>query len=742
MIPTNSSGTTNGCDSISSNCVIWQGPDISCIDLCNGDSISEVVFKLATKLCDLIESGVEANPNLTGLDLSCLDLPGTDPTEIVPVLQAMVVQICANADTTPVVQRFTTANMPIMTLQSCLEYNDANGNPVTELPLDEYATLIAQQVCRNVQEIIDIKAQIANITSRLTLIENCVFVGGVCQIGTSDEVQIIPTCVSTVGQLTDVSVVVLALESAFCALRDAVGTPALISNAVAQTIITGSTSMLSVEGATYNSIGGYNTSPSTLAQSVQNAWVVIDDMYNAIQSIQTNCCPGGCDSVIFGYTTAVRLDTVGVIEAINFDFTSSSIPTGFNDTSGRSLITLTDANGSSLSEVVNVASLQNNASGIQISTGSLNVFQDISITVDFVVSNGTDTCETRIASLSNGIIPCPTVLVGTVTGTEAELSFANNLGITAQYTLDLLQSSVVVQSHVFNNPGVGLSHNFTGLTPNTAYQARLTVVIDGATKVCPILVDVVTVAGAAPCTEGMDVAFVIDYTFSMSGIIDGVKSGVASLVSTIDTASGSNDYRLALITADERANPSPTYSSCVDYTNLPTSQRVANLGSGGNYQFITSWEQFGTNNGATFTTQLDKLNGGVDGTCVNLGDGNGLPEPTDYASQLVVGGAALSGTLRSNVAKYVIIITDALPGGTSDAFNATTWSGIQSMIAFANTNGIKYNVCGPGVNLSGVIPPVTDPIFPWRELATQTGGVWNASADASQISADIIAGCS
>jgi len=184
MIPTNSSGTTNGCDSISSNCVIWQGPDISCIDLCNGDSISEVVFKLATKLCDLIESGVEANPNLTGLDLSCLDLPGTDPTEIVPVLQAMVVQICANADTTPVVSRLTSGSMPIMTLQQCLEYNDANGNPVTELPLDEYATLIAQKVCINVQEIVEIKAQIANITSRLTLIENCVFVGGVCQVGT------------------------------------------------------------------------------------------------------------------------------------------------------------------------------------------------------------------------------------------------------------------------------------------------------------------------------------------------------------------------------------------------------------------------------------------------------------------------------------------------------------------------------------------------------------------------------
>ena len=72
MIPTNSSASTNGCDNISSNCVIWQGPDISCIDLCNGDSISEVTAKLATKVCDLITNCVSANPSLAGLDLTCL----------------------------------------------------------------------------------------------------------------------------------------------------------------------------------------------------------------------------------------------------------------------------------------------------------------------------------------------------------------------------------------------------------------------------------------------------------------------------------------------------------------------------------------------------------------------------------------------------------------------------------------------------------------------------------------------
>ena len=90
MIPTNSSGTTNGCDNISSNCVVWQGPDIACINLCSGDTISEVTAKIATKLCDIITNGVSANPSLAGLDLTCLSIRGTTPTTLVPVLQEMV----------------------------------------------------------------------------------------------------------------------------------------------------------------------------------------------------------------------------------------------------------------------------------------------------------------------------------------------------------------------------------------------------------------------------------------------------------------------------------------------------------------------------------------------------------------------------------------------------------------------------------------------------------------------------
>ena len=99
MIPTISSGSTNGCDNISSNCVVWQGPDISCINLCTGDTVSDVVAALATKLCELTD-GISNEPDLTGFDLKCALPTGATPTTLVENLQAIITYICSLPTTT------------------------------------------------------------------------------------------------------------------------------------------------------------------------------------------------------------------------------------------------------------------------------------------------------------------------------------------------------------------------------------------------------------------------------------------------------------------------------------------------------------------------------------------------------------------------------------------------------------------------------------------------------------------
>jgi len=53
MIPTKSTASDPGCIPVSSDCVIWQGPNIPCINLCSGDAISEVTYKIADKLCSI-----------------------------------------------------------------------------------------------------------------------------------------------------------------------------------------------------------------------------------------------------------------------------------------------------------------------------------------------------------------------------------------------------------------------------------------------------------------------------------------------------------------------------------------------------------------------------------------------------------------------------------------------------------------------------------------------------------------
>ena len=84
MLPIPSNKNQEGCNPISSNCVIWQGPDLPCIQLCKGDSISDVTAKLATELCDLLGQLSTENGNF---NLDCFDLTCTNINNIHDLIQ-------------------------------------------------------------------------------------------------------------------------------------------------------------------------------------------------------------------------------------------------------------------------------------------------------------------------------------------------------------------------------------------------------------------------------------------------------------------------------------------------------------------------------------------------------------------------------------------------------------------------------------------------------------------------------
>ena len=88
MIPINTPPT--GCDAVSSNCVIWQGPDLPCVDICNGDSISAVLAALCDQLVilqDCCNGGGGVVFNITNIDQSTLEGgPATTLEELIQLI--------------------------------------------------------------------------------------------------------------------------------------------------------------------------------------------------------------------------------------------------------------------------------------------------------------------------------------------------------------------------------------------------------------------------------------------------------------------------------------------------------------------------------------------------------------------------------------------------------------------------------------------------------------------------------
>ena len=52
---------------------------------------------------------------------------------------------------------------------------------------------------------------------------------------------------------------------------------------------------------TLSTVTGFVNSPSTLAQSFTNAWIVINDMRQALETLQKDVVPTACSDIIYGF---------------------------------------------------------------------------------------------------------------------------------------------------------------------------------------------------------------------------------------------------------------------------------------------------------------------------------------------------------------------------------------------------------------------------------------------------------
>lgn len=484
-----------GCSPVSSNCVIWQGPDIECIKLCKGDTVSDVVYKLATELCAIMTT-----LNITSYDLSCFNLTTCAPKDFEALIQFLIGRICYLEDCTGCspdcsgsssVAQGTRASITTKTtgsstgcpdcevvIASCFNFRSPNGDLMTTMQLLDYVTAIGNKVCTIVSEITIIQETLVSFNNRITVLENTPPV-------VTPLPQVTPVCVINPGVATDMNIVLAALEQQFCSLQNTTGTPAALYQA-ALNQCNNLTNQSRLYGyGNMGSITGWVNTVSTIADSFTNMWLTICDMRAAIANIQANCCPTTCDGVAFNLTANLATSTLTLY------FTGSIAPSFVQcPPTGLTLFTITDQSGNTAAVSVDVISYLNNISGYPIALAGtpINTLDNLTITANpcFFDNNTQTRCESCIEYTVINTAGCPTMTY--VAGIDNIAYSAVIATGTATYTVELYDSTgtILLSSQVQSITGPDtLVGTFTGLSSNTTYKLRVTFTSGSGTITCP-----------------------------------------------------------------------------------------------------------------------------------------------------------------------------------------------------------------------------------------------------------------
>ena len=313
------------CSPTSSNCVIWQGPDLDCIKLCKGDTVSDVIAALATELCTILDQ-----LNVNNYDLSCFASTACPPADFQALIQFLIDQICALEGVTPTTKDTSGCPDCVVTVAACF----IEGTTTT-MQLVDYVNMIAARVCTILTTITDLQNQINEIDIRVTVLEN-----------TPPPVFTLPTItvdctlqdspyIGFGGPATAINTVLSALINddtyGYCALRTATGLPAALTVAVASQCITSGTTSLfygTPMGTAYS--GTWVGTPTTVADAITDLWISICDIRNfvAAQSFAVTDTNTVNLTYVSGNLTAAVQDT-GWVRLEGFSYipdTNSSLP--------------------------------------------------------------------------------------------------------------------------------------------------------------------------------------------------------------------------------------------------------------------------------------------------------------------------------------------------------------------------------------------------------------------------------
>jgi len=424
MIPIKSNLTKESCSPVSSNCVIWQGPNLPCIGLCTGDSVSDVIYRVAEELCDIKDSFGFTDVDLTCLLTMCSTVPEPQKT-LSNILNLIINKLCCLNDIVALINTTPPPEINV-TLAKCFNVTNAQGVPLTVLPHSQYTYLIGVKLC----EIYDI---VNTHTTQITTLQGQV----ATLIGTPPPTipQVTPDCILVPGVPTNIDVVVNELERQFCLLTAATGPNTEITRVLSRQCANLNSQNGLSTGLPLVSTPGWVTTPLHLAHSLQNLWLVACDLRAAVKLIQDNCCKITCSDITVNFEVAYfySKDSNGrpvVTLTLYFGVDGVNIPSTFYDcdqTNGNKL-TISDQSGHSLPRYIKIndpigqmgilnGTPQEIADGtdLQFINPPFVYGEDLTITADICLTDGTTTCI-KCLNITVPFVPSDDCCVITATG--------------------------------------------------------------------------------------------------------------------------------------------------------------------------------------------------------------------------------------------------------------------------------------------------------------------------------------
>ena len=291
MTPYSPNSNKENCSPVSSNCVIWQGPDLPCLNLCKGDTVSDVVYKVAVEVCNLKDSIGITDVDITSLLQICSTTPKPAQT-LANILELLITKVyCLSEFVNTLPRTQNTYTEPTLALATCFQ---TSGGP-TSLLHSQYTLKIATLLCSVYTTVQLHSGQISQLQADVIKLQNPVVT--------------VPTYSSCLlGGTQTIPAILVNLESTVCSYIAPVGplgsVASLNSGINSQCKNLNTTGKLLATGQYITSLGPvkWKSSPSTIGDAITNLWALVCDLRDAVKLIQDNCCNFSCSSIVVDFT--------------------------------------------------------------------------------------------------------------------------------------------------------------------------------------------------------------------------------------------------------------------------------------------------------------------------------------------------------------------------------------------------------------------------------------------------------